>query len=274
MTIQDRLIQKFNIDIDYYRLLYQRVLVIDAGYILCGDINKYTDLFDVNGNNLYKIISWIGQTSFKQRVRKDDDIDDIATIVEYSHEVDGFSLRLIVIEDFWNQQKNLCFDENGMSLVWDAYDEKLSNLQEIVDGIEIFKRFQDNQALCSIRTTGMEGIQTIMRQYYTALYDVDRLYILGVGNVCSVNIEGQINRLAIGRDIDRNVDKYSINLISHDVQWNIADRWRRYQPGLKTTITFDRDNGTRNVSNITSNQKKVFIDTVTGKYGEERYNEY
>lgn len=46
-----------------------------------------------------------------------------------------------MIEDFWDQQKNLCFDENGMSLVWDAYDEKLSNLQEIVDGIEIFKRF-------------------------------------------------------------------------------------------------------------------------------------
>lgn len=117
-TIQEGLIEKFNIDIEYYGLMYQRVLVIDTGYILCGDIDKYTDLFDVNGNRVYKLITWICQKYFKQKVRKDSNDEDIATIVEYRHSINDFNLGVIVIEDFWDQKKNLVFDENGMSLVW------------------------------------------------------------------------------------------------------------------------------------------------------------
>lgn len=273
-TIQEGLIEKFNIDIGYYGLMYQRVLVIDTGYILCGDIDKYTDLFDVNGNRVYKLITWIGQKYFKQKVRKDSNDEDIATIVEYRHSINDFNLGVIVIEDFWDQKKNLVFDENGMSLVWGAYDKELNKPREVVDDIKVFKKIQDKQALCQIRTAGIEGIQPLMKRYYTALYDKDRLYVLGIGDIFDVNISDQMSSLTVRNGLSGKNDKYIINLISSEAQWNKANRWRRYQPGLKTVITLDVNRQTGDISNITSNWKKIFIDTELNEYKEDRYNEY
>lgn len=273
-TIQEGLIEKFNIDIGYYGLMYQRVLVIDTGYILCGDIDKYTDLFDVNGNRVYKLITWIGQKYFKQKVRKDSNDEDIATIVEYRHSINDFNLGVIVIEDFWDQKKNLVFDVNGMSLVWGAYDKKLKKPREVVDDIEVFKQIQNKQALCQIRTAGIEEIQLLMKRYYTALYDKDRLYVLGIGDIFDVNISDQMSSLTVQNELSGKNDKYIINLISSEAQWNKANRWRRYQPGLKTVITLDVNRQTGDISNITSNWKKIFIDTELNEYKEDRYNEY
>lgn len=272
--IQEGLIEKFNIDIGYYGLMYQRVLVIDTGYILCGDIDKYTDLFDVNGNRVYKLITWIGQKYFKQKVRKDSNDEDIATIVEYRHSINDFNLGVIVIEDFWDQKKNLVFDENGMSLVWGVYDKKLKKPREVVDDIEVFKQIQNKQALCQIRTAGIEEIQPLMKRYYTALYDKDRLYVLGIGDIFDVNISNQMSSLTVQNELSGKNDKYIINLISSEAQWNKANRWRRYQPGLKTVITLDVNRQTGDISNITSNWKKIFIDTELNEYKEDRYNEY
>lgn len=273
-TIQEGLIEKFNIDIGYYGLMYQRVLVIDTGYILCGDMDKYTDLFDVNGNRVYKLITWIGQKYFKQKVRKDSNDEDIATIVEYRHSINDFNLGVIVIEDFWDQKKNLVFDENGMSLVWGVYDKKLKKPREVVDDIEVFKQIQNKQALCQIRTAGIEEIQPLMKRYYTALYDKDRLYVLGIGDIFDVNISDQMSSLTVQNGLSGKNDKYIINLISSEAQWNKANRWRRYQPGLKTVITLDVNRQTGDISNITSNWKKIFIDTELNEYKEDRYNEY
>lgn len=273
-TIQEGLIEKFNIDIGYYGLMYQRVLVIDTGYILCGDIDKYTDLFDVNGNRVYKLITWIGQKYFKQKVRKDSNDEDIATIVEYRHSINDFNLGVIVIEDFWDQKKNLVFDENGMSLVWGVYDKKLKKPREVVDDIEVFKQIQNKQALCQIRTAGIEEIQPLMKRYYTALYDKDRLYVLGIGDIFDVNISDQMSSLTVQNELSGKNDKYIINLISSEDQWNKTNRWRRYQPGLKTVITLDVNRQTGDISNITSNWKKIFIDTELNEYKEDRYNEY
>ena len=161
-----------------------------------------------------------------------------------------------------------------MSLVWGAYDKELKKPREVVDDIEVFKQIQDKQALCQIRTAGIEGIQPLIRRYYTALYDKDRLYVLGIGDIFDVNSADQMSNLTIQAGLGGKNDKYIINLISQEVQWNKANGWRRYQPGLKTVVTLDVNRQTGDISNITSNWKKIFIDTELNEYKEDRYNEY